>query len=67
MPDTTQHEVDLERAQDTIGWDRLVFGHVSKGWKEVQQEYYAELGKRNTGERWVRLLIQKLWKTAWDQ
>jgi hypothetical protein len=63
----TQHEVDLETAQDRTGWDRLVVGRVSKGWKEIQQEYYVELGKRNTGERWVRLLIHKLWKTAWYQ
>jgi hypothetical protein len=27
--------VDLETAQDMIGLDRLVFGHVSKGWKEI--------------------------------
>jgi hypothetical protein len=25
------------------------------------------LGKRNTGERWVRLLIQKIWDVSWDQ
>jgi hypothetical protein len=35
----------------------LVFGHVNKGWKEIQQEYYAELGKQNTGERWVRFVV----------
>jgi hypothetical protein len=60
----TQQDVELETAQDGIGWYRLVFGHVSKGWKEIQQEYYAELKKLDTGERWVRLLIQKLWKMA---
>jgi hypothetical protein len=49
LPDMIQQEVELETAQDRIGWDRLVFGHVSKGWKEIQLEYYAELGKRNTG------------------
>jgi lipopolysaccharide biosynthesis glycosyltransferase len=54
-------------AQDRSRWDRLVFVHVSKGWNEIQKEYYAELGERNTGERWVRLLIQKLWKTASDK
>jgi hypothetical protein len=45
LPDMPQHEVDLETTQDRIGWNRLVCGHVSKGWKEIQQEYYAELGK----------------------
>jgi hypothetical protein len=30
-------------------------------------EYYIYLGKRNTGERWVRLLIQKIWNVDWDQ
>jgi hypothetical protein len=24
-------------------------------------------GKRNSGERWVRLLIQKIWDVAWNQ
>jgi hypothetical protein len=35
LPHMAHHEVDLETAQDMIGLDRLVFGHVSKGWKEI--------------------------------
>jgi hypothetical protein len=63
----TQQEVDLETTQDRRGCDGLVFGHTSKDCKEIQQGYYAEPAKRNTGELWVRLLIQKLRKTAWYQ
>jgi hypothetical protein len=42
-------------------------GQVSLHWKEIQHQYYIFLGKRTTGERWVWLLIQKIWDVAWDQ
>ena len=34
--------------------------------KEVQDEYYIWLDRRNTGRRWAELLIVKLIDIAWD-
>jgi hypothetical protein len=42
-------------------------GQVSALWKEIEHQYFLFLGKRDSGERWVRLLIQKLWDVAWYQ
>jgi hypothetical protein len=42
-------------------------GQVSTAWKEIQHQYYLFLGNRNSGERWVWLLIQKIWGVAWGQ
>ena len=52
--------------QDDIGWGLMLEGCVSKHWKEVQDEYYIWLDRRNTGRRWAELLIVKLIDVAWD-
>ena len=53
--------------QDMIGWDAFLEGRVSKLWAVVQHEHYTASGKRNTGQRWLSLLIRKLLDVAWDQ
>jgi hypothetical protein len=61
-------EIDLiQLAQDEIGWEEPLNGNMALQWKETQHQYYIALVKRNTGRRWVRLLIQKMWEVAWDQ
>ena len=50
-----------------IGWDAFLEGRVSKLWAVVQHEHYTASGKRNTGQRWLSLLIRKLLDVAWDQ
>jgi ribonuclease HI len=52
--------------QDTIGWYPFATGHMGYLWKGIQQQYYAFLGRRNTGKKWARELIKKLWGVAWD-
>jgi hypothetical protein len=41
-------------------------GQMGYLWKGIQQEYLEFLGRRNTGRKWVRELIKKLWGVAWD-
>jgi hypothetical protein len=57
----------LDQAQHDIGWKALLNGQVSTVWKKIQHQCFLFLGKRNSGERWVRLLIKKLRDVAWDQ
>jgi hypothetical protein len=57
---------ELDQAQNNKGWEALLYGQVSLHWKEIQHKYYIYLGKRNTGDRWVWLMIQKIWDVAWD-
>jgi hypothetical protein len=57
----------LDQAQNDIGWEALLNGQVLTLWKEIKHQYFLFLGKRNLCERWVQLLIQKLFDVAWDQ
>jgi hypothetical protein len=57
----------LDQEHNYIGWEALLNGQVSTVWKEIQHQYYLFLVKRNSGERWVRLLIQNLWDVACNQ
>jgi hypothetical protein len=51
---------ELDQAQNEIDREALLNGQVSVLWKETQHQYYIYLGKWNTGERWVRMLIQNI-------
>ena len=53
--------------QAALGWSNAMWGMWSWRWAEVQHAYYQFLGKRNSGRRWLALLIQQVWNTAWDQ
>ena len=59
----------LQAIQDQaqIGWHAFLEGRVSKHWAVVQQAHYTSIGKKNTGQRWLSLLIRKLLDVAWDQ
>jgi hypothetical protein len=52
--------------QNRIGWTPFFLGLLHPSWALLQQAHYAELGKRNTGKRWVTQLLQKVWKVSWD-
>jgi hypothetical protein len=56
----------LELAQDELGWDYFVEGHLSSKWSDSQESYYKAINKSNTGKRWLTELIKKLWNIAWD-
>jgi hypothetical protein len=48
----------LQDAQDEIGWDKFMFGNISKLWQDIQAQYFQEIGKQNSGLRWKSALIQ---------
>ena len=50
-----------------MGWQDFLEGRLSVKWAEVQHLHFVSLSKRNTGLRWVSMLIQKLFEVAWDQ
>jgi hypothetical protein len=54
--------------QDVVGWGAfLVEGGVLHVWAAKQQEYYYNWIKRpNTGQRWITILIKKLWEISWN-
>jgi hypothetical protein len=41
-------------------------GQVGYRWKGIQQQYLEFIARRNTGRKWVRELIKKLWGVSWD-
>jgi hypothetical protein len=57
---------DVFDAQNRIGWTPFFLGLIHPSWAVLQQSYYVELGKRNTGSRWVTQLLRKFWKVSWD-
>ena len=54
------------RTQAELGWGAAIFGFWAPEWAEVQDVYFRFLGKRNSGRRWLALLIAKVWDVAWD-
>jgi hypothetical protein len=44
-----------------------MFGNISVLWQEIQEQYFREIGKQNSGLHWKSALIQKLWQGVWDQ
>jgi hypothetical protein len=60
---TAQERFD---AQNGIGWTPFFLGLMHPSWAIIQQDYYAELGKRNTGKRWLTQLLRKFWRVSWD-
>jgi len=57
---------ELLQEQNHIGWRRFFEGWISMRWAIKQQRYYEASRSRQTGRRWVTVLIQKLWDIAWD-
>jgi hypothetical protein len=55
---------DTVNLQDRIGWYQFVNGHLGNRRKGIQQEYLEFSERRNTGKKWVRELIKKLWGVA---
>jgi len=53
--------------QTLAGWQSFLEGRIVLEWEAVQSRYYAWLGNRRTGKRWVSMLIRKVWEIAWDQ
>jgi len=52
--------------QDTIGWDLLLEGCISKSWQGTIARYLISLNSKKTPLRWVSALIRKLWEVSWD-
>ena len=63
---TVPHLAAAVDAQDRMGWDATLYGFWAKEWIEMQDVYLRFLGRRNTGRRWLTLLIQQVWNTSWD-
>jgi hypothetical protein len=47
--------------QDAVGWRAFLKGGVLHAWAAKQQEYYNWIERRNTGKRWITILIKKLY------
>ena len=63
---TTPSLAQALQEQESLGWSSMIFGFWSTAWAEAQDNYFRFLGKRNSGRRWLALLIVQLWDTAWD-
>ena len=58
---------EAQRAQATIGWERLFYGELAKGWVETQQRYNEWIRNRRSARRWGAELLEKCMDIAWDQ
>jgi hypothetical protein len=57
---------DVFDTQQQIGWTAFFVGLIHPSWVKLQQAHYNDLGKRNTGKRWVTQLLRKFWRVSWD-
>ena len=53
-------------AQLRAGTHRVFDGFLVCQWAEAQQQYFTWIKRRNTGQRWLASVIQKIWEIAWD-
>ena len=67
LPQATGRLSEIIADQETIGWDRFMFGFISKRWATAQQETYDRQGSRRDGRRWAASIIQKIWDISRDQ
>ena len=58
---------EAQRGQETIGWERLFYGELAKGWVETQQRYNEWIRNRRSARRWGAELLKKCMDIAWDQ
>ena len=49
---------DIVLDQDAVGWRAFLEGGVLHAWAAKQQEYYNWIKRRNTGKRWITILIK---------
>jgi hypothetical protein len=54
------------REQDKLGWYHFLLGRLGRKWSDGQQGFIDSLHKKNTGQHWTILLIQKALDVAWD-
>jgi hypothetical protein len=52
--------------QDIIGAQQFFEGWVHEGWERLQVNHYSIIHSRQSGKRWIIVLITKLWEIAWD-
>ncbi len=46
--------------QDAIGWNNFVEGRVSTKWRELQGDYYLQVGAKRTTRKWAEGLVCNL-------
>jgi len=52
--------------QRRIGWDRMLDGWLTRGWRDHQEKIWKNAKSRKSCLRWAAALIQKLWDVSWD-
>jgi len=52
--------------QYQIGWDRMMDGWLTRGWRDYQEKLWKHAKSRKSSLRWTSALIQKLWDVSWD-
>jgi hypothetical protein len=61
---------NLAVAQNQIGWQHILKGRFSHHWIQIQQyliNNQPDIGDtKQSGERWLRLVINQLWTSLWQ-
>ena len=55
------------RQQNSLGWKNLIEGLPVKGWQNLQRHYYTLHNIRRSSKKWVRGLLQQLFRAARQQ
>jgi len=57
---------DYSTDQEQIGWDRMMDGWLTRGWRDHRERIWKHAKSRKLSLRWTLALIQKLWDVSWD-
>jgi len=60
------HGETFQEDQQRIGWDRMMDGWLTRGWRDHQEKIWKYAKSRKSSLRWTSSLIQKLWDVLWD-
>ena len=52
--------------QAKLGWDKFLYGFVSRAWATEQERYWDELNIHKCAKQWYAKVIRLVWEVAWD-
>ena len=63
---SSNSEEKFTTEQEKLGWDRMLDGWLTRGWRDHQEKIWKHAKSRKSSLRWTAALIQKLWDVSWD-
>jgi ribonuclease HI len=57
---------DAVYEQSQIGWGKLLFGLMSKRWRQIQQQHFLNNNSQKSATLWMAKVQRRIWEIAWE-